>query len=172
MASSPSSHGRASASALGATSTSEAAILRVVTYQKQVKYLKQYWIFLGSLICAAILVHVGSLLLSKVRSFWRPSKSTSGIAKDLEKTSNSPSLTSPLTRVLNSLLTALRVIFTRLTVPIGFNSVASGLEVIIIVVYVLATLLWNFLDSELYLSLQTTNINISLSEPPTEELLA
>ena len=151
MVSSSSSHGRDSVSAptLGVTSTSDAVAVnfRAVAYQKQVKYLKQYWIFLGSMICAAILVHVSSLLLSKIQSSRRPSKSISGIEKVLEKSSNP---TSPLTRTLNTLLAALRVIFTRLAVPIGFNSVVSGLEVIIIVVYVLATLLWDFLDSESY----------------------
>jgi hypothetical protein len=143
----------------------------IASHLKREEYLKQYWIFLGSVICFAILVHAITLLLSILRTRRRGSKSASSISeKDVERNTKSspPSATS---RIVSTMITGLRIIFTRLTIPLGFNAVASGLEAAIIIGYLLATFLWLLLDSKCSRSLSGILTYPAISKQPQQVIL-
>ncbi|KAI0068942.1 hypothetical protein BV25DRAFT_1817865 [Artomyces pyxidatus] len=123
---------------------------RLLKAEEQRKYVRELWIFLGSVIAALAFVRLCNIILSLTRTH-KPSPS-SPKPMEVEKGSFEPTENGAQRRISwrrlpIALATAFRTVAFRWTIPIGPRSVMSISELTFIIGYIVATFLWLLADT-------------------------
>lgn len=117
--------------------------------QEQRIYVRQFWIFLASVIAILALFHWTSVALCALRRPHVARRPTSEKEKYEPEVEKRPRMERRSWRnVPAAVSSAFRIVAFRWTVPIGFRAVSSVSELTFIIVYIVSLLLWLLLNSE------------------------
>lgn len=116
--------------------------------QEQRIYVRQFWIFLASVIAVLAFCHWTSVAWSLIR---RPSTTTRHTP---EKEKYEPEKQTRMGRrswrhLPAAAASAFRIVAFRWTIPIGFRAVSSVSELVFIISYIVALLVWLLVNSKL-----------------------
>lgn len=134
--------------------TSPSAADLLLKAQEQRIYVRQFWIFLASVIAVLALFHWTSVLWSLV---CRPT-TTAHHTSEKEKYEPEVEKQNRVGRrswrhLPAAIASAFRIIAFRWTIPLGFKAVSSVSELVFIISYIVALLVWLLVNSELLFSI-------------------
>lgn len=143
------------------TSPSPADLL--LKAQEQRIYVRQFWIFLASVIAVLAFFHWTSVLWSLI---CRPT-TTAHHTSEKEKYEPEVEKQNRVGRrswrhLPAATASAFRIIAFRWTIPIGFKAVSSVSELVFIISYIVALLIWLLVNSELLFSIYVGRLLINV----------